>query len=85
MPDTYPDWLLTAPIPVAVDYIILNTPVKVVLAAQFKNTVHRSPNVNIPENIEHQLCVGMKYMFHSKRNVDLIQEAWEDFDNRICW
>ena len=85
MPATYPDWLLTVPLPAAINYIILNTPVNVIEASQFKYHVHRSPGVKMPEDIEFQLSVGMKYMFHSPRNKALLRDAWEDFANRIRW
>ena len=85
MPATYPDWLLTVPLPSAVEYIILNTPVNVILASQFKYHVHRSPGVTMPEDIEFQLSVGMKYMFHGSRNTALLKDAWEDFANHLRW
>jgi hypothetical protein len=69
-PCSYPDWLLTIPLPHAIDYIILNTPVNVVLASQFKNPVHRSPNISLPLEIEQQLSVGMNYMFKKKSKTD---------------
>jgi hypothetical protein len=67
-PSSIPDWLLTVPLPRAVDYIILNTPVDIVLASQFKNCIHRGPNVSLPLSIEQQLSVGMNYMFKRKQN-----------------
>jgi hypothetical protein len=82
---TYPDWLLTIPLPRAIDYIILNTPVNILLASQFKNSIHRGPNVNLPVHIEQQLSVGMNYMFKRKRNSKLIKNAWLDFTERLRW
>jgi hypothetical protein len=84
-PASYPDWLLTVPLPSAINFIILNTPVDVILASQFKYHVHRSPGVNMPEDIKFQLSVGMKYMFHSPRNSSLLKGAWDDFANRLRW
>jgi len=83
IPSSYPDWLLTVSLPRAIDYIILNTPVNIVLASQFKSHVHRSPNVNLPLEIEQQLSVGMNYMFKRKRNTKLIKNAWLDFEQRL--
>jgi len=85
VPSSYPDWLLTVPYPTAINYIILNTPVNIVLASQFKDSIHLSPGVEIPREIEQQLSVGMRFMFHSPRNSKLIKEAWQDFERRIRW
>ena len=85
IPASYPDWLLTVPYPTAINYIILNTPVNIVLASQFKDSIHLSPGVNIPRELELQLSVGMRFMFHSPRNSNLIKEAWQDFERRIRW
>ncbi len=84
-PASYPDQLLMIPFPTAIRYIILNTPVNIILASQFRNNVHRSPGVNIPKEIELDLSVGMRYMFHSQRNSLLIMSAWNDFVRRIRW
>ena len=83
IPSSYPDWLLTVPLPCAIDYIILNMPVNIVLASQFKSHVHCSPNVNLPLEIEQQLNVGMNYMFKRKRNTKLIKAAWLNFEERL--
>ena len=82
---SYPDWLLTIPYPTAINFIILNTPVNIVLASQFKNNIHLSPGVEMPREIEYDLSVGMRYMFHTKRNSALISEAWKDFERRVRW
>src|SRR4030095_8493775 len=84
-PSSFPDWLLTIPFPSAVNYVISNTPVNIILAAQYRNYVHRSPGVNLPQNIEHQLSVGMRYLMHSPRNSQLIKDAWYDFEERLKW
>jgi hypothetical protein len=85
VPSSYPDWLLTVPYPTAINYIILNTPVNIVLASQFKDSIHCSPGVIIPREIELQLSIGSRFMFRSPRNSKLIKEAWNDFDRRIRW
>jgi hypothetical protein len=84
-PTSYPDWLLTIPYPRAISYIILNTPVDIVLASQYRNFVHLSPGVNVPLNIQHQLSVGLRYMFPTPRNEALIWDAWRDFQRRLRW
>jgi len=85
VPSSYPDWLLTVPYPTAINYVILNMPVNIVLTSQFKDSIHLSPSVNIPREIELQLSVGMRFMFHSPRNSTLINDAWQDFECRIRW
>jgi hypothetical protein len=83
IPSSIPDWLLTVPLPHTIDYIILNTPVNIVLASQFKNCIHRGPNISLPLSIEQQLSVGMNYMFKRKQNSDLIKKAWNNFEERL--
>ena len=84
-PSSYPDWLLTIPLPRAMDIIFLNTPIDVIESSRFRNNIHLSTDVAVPLEIQHQLCVGMKFMFHSPRNTELIREAWKDFTERIRW
>ena len=78
-PSSFPDWLLTVPLTEAISYVILNTPVDIILVSQFKNNVHIRPNVEVPTQIQHQLSVGMNYMFKRKCNSNLIKEAYNDF------
>jgi hypothetical protein len=85
VPSSYPDWLLTIPYPTAINYLILNTPVNIVLASQFKDSIHCSPGVDIPREIELQLSVGARYMFRSPRNSQLIWDSWQDFVRRMRW
>lgn len=84
-PSTLPDWLLTVPLPRAINWIILNTSVDVLEAAQFKHYVHVSPGVNLPIDISHSLSVGMKYMSHSPLRTQLLSSAWDDFKRRLRW
>ena len=85
VPSTYPDWLLTVPYRYAISRIILNVPIHVLSASQFKSHVHKSPGVIIPLAMEHQLSVGMNYLFSSPRNTKLIKDAWKDFESRLRW
>ena len=82
-PQTLPDWLLTVPFTQAVELVILNTPVDIINAAQFKNYVHSSPGVNLPDKIAFQLSVGLRYMYHQPLNKKLILESWHDFQRRL--
>jgi hypothetical protein len=85
LPHTYPDWLLTVSLPRAVQIIHLNTSLDILHASLFKNNIHCSTGVNVPLEIQHQLSVGMRFMFHSPRNSKLIRDAWVDFTERIRW
>jgi len=80
-----PDELLTVPYPVAIRSLILSTPVNIIQANSYKYLIHRGPNVTIPKEIELDLSVGMRYMFRSPRNSQLIKEAWFDFVERLRW
>ena len=84
-PNTIPDWLLTVPHPVAIKCIILNTPVNILAAAQFRHYVHCSPGVNLPSDIALNLSVGMRYMHYTPMKRQLLMSAWDDFDRRIRW
>jgi hypothetical protein len=84
-PTLIPDRLLTIPYPDAIRSLILSTPVNIIQANSYKNLIHRGPNVSLPKEIELDLSVGMRYMFHSPRNTRLIKEAWNDFVERLRW
>ena len=85
VPASYLDWLLKVPTSLAVQFVLLNMPVNIIKAAQFKTNVHLSTRVTVPLNIQMQLSVGMKYMFPNPINIKLISKAWLDFEERICW
>jgi hypothetical protein len=84
-PTLIPDSLLTIPYPIAINSLILSTPVNIIQANSYKNLIHRGPNVSLPKEIELDLSVGMRYMFHSPRNTALIKAAWNDFVERLRW
>jgi hypothetical protein len=85
VPSTYPDWLLTIPTPLAINYITFHTPLNVLSVSQYKSLVHVSPGVTLPKEIAYHISVGMRFMFHSKRNSELIMRAWKDFERRLRW
>jgi hypothetical protein len=47
--------------------------------------IHCCPNVSLPLEIELDLSVGMRYMFHSPHNSKLINEAWLGFVDCLRW
>jgi len=80
-----PDALLSVPYDMAVNKLILNTPLNILEANSYKSLIHRGPNVVIPREIELDLSVGFRYMFKSARNTKLIKDAWKDFEERLRW
>lgn len=84
-PNTYPDCWLTIPHPKAVGLLISNTPLYVLEAARFRNNIHLSSDVVVPLELQMQLSVGLKYMFPTKRNEQLILSAYNDFEERLRW
>jgi len=80
-----PDCLLKVPYDAAIKILILNTPVNILQANAYKNLIHRGPNVTLPREIELDLSVGFRYMFHTPRNAKLIKAAWLDFEERLRW
>ena len=84
-PSSLPDSVLTMSSRQAIDYVIRNAPIGVIGAAQFSDLVHTSPGVVVPERIAYSLAVGLKYMYHSRRNADLLYRAYNDFERRIRW
>lgn len=84
-PQTIPDWVLTLPYPVAIGLLLCNIPTSVLYAARFQSNVHLSPGVIIPLHIQHDLSVGMRYLFRTPRNELLIKDAYADFERRIRW
>jgi hypothetical protein len=84
-PLSYLDWLVSLPLPLAISYVKACILLDILAAAQYKNLVHLSPGVTLPIKYHYNLSVGMKYMFHSKQNVNLIKSAYEDFIRRASW
>jgi hypothetical protein len=63
IPSLIPDSLLTVPYNIAINSLILSTPVNIIQANSYKNLIHRGPNVSLPRELELDLSVGMRYMF----------------------
>jgi hypothetical protein len=84
-PSTIPDFLLSVPRPIAIQFLICNTPVNVLLESQYRSYIHTSPGVNLPSEIAFQLSVGMKFMYYRPMKRQLIESAWKDFNRRLHW
>lgn len=82
-PDSIPDHVLMLPYPDMIDYLILRTPIDVILASQFKYSVHLSDGVSLPYRILQMLSTGMNFMFFTPRDSSLVRKAWQDFNRRL--
>jgi hypothetical protein len=84
-PSTIPDWVLTLDYRRALLCIIMNTPVSLVSSLKFMHHVHVSPGVSLPKELSYHLSVGLKYMFPTQQNTNLIYKSYKDFVRRIRW
>src|SRR5258707_6083604 len=84
-PKTMPDFMLTLPLPAAVNIILNNTSLSYLEELKFQQYVHLSPGVTVPRDIAFNLSLGAKYMFHQPTNAELITESWKDFSRRLRW
>jgi hypothetical protein len=84
-PSLIPDYLLDLPIPRACDVIIGKMSIEMISNLSYQQDVHRSPDVHLPRELAYQISVGAKYMFHEPSNVELIRNAWKDFNRRLRW
>jgi hypothetical protein len=84
-PDSYPDEILLIPAPLAIKYIIARAPLQVLEAARFRANVHLGPDVYVPSSLQIHLSAGLKYMFPSRNQPELLREAWNDFEDRLRW
>ena len=84
-PLSLPDVIVNVPLPIAVDEIVRRTPLYIMDALRYRSSIHCGPNVNLPHEIEWDLSVGMKYLFHQPRRSEMIRLAWTDFKRRFRW
>ena len=84
-PSSIPDAWLELLLPQAVDLIIRNTLISIVEASQFWDQIYLGPKVFIPDDIQWDLSVGMKYLFHQSQHNKLIANAWKDFVCCFRW
>src|SRR5271169_900274 len=84
-PSTIPDKVLNYTWDHAVTYVHLHTPIEILEASQYRNSVHCSDGVVVPPEISNDLSLGLKYMFFEPPSKRLIMEAWHEFQNRLRW
>lgn len=75
--------MLTLSVKQQIDYVLLNTSYDVILASRFKDNVHVSPDVHLPDWVQHDLSVGLRYLYFAPTNARLISDAWNDFQRRL--
>ncbi|EMD30437.1 hypothetical protein CERSUDRAFT_101380 [Gelatoporia subvermispora B] len=69
----------------AINLVHAHTPLSILEAARFRNAIHLSPGVVVPRDLQHDLSVGVKYLYYQPRRKQLIMAAWEDFERRLRW
>lgn len=81
----YPDAILTIPFDLAVYIVYSRVPDFVKAATRFRSHVHYGPGVYVPDNIAIHLSAGLKFMFPSRINFDLIKSAYKEFERVMRW
>jgi len=84
-PSLIPDYLLSLPVPKAIDYIVSRMSLEMISNLSYQQDVHQSPGVHLPKELSYQISVGAKYMFHEPSKVELIEKSWQDFNRRLRW
>ena len=80
-----PDEILTLTWDNAISYVLLNSPIRCLLAGLFRKNVHLSTGVSVPLEIQHELSLGLKYMFFKSIDKKLIEQAWSEFQRKLRW
>jgi hypothetical protein len=84
-PSTIPNQVLNYTWDHAVTYVHLHTPIKILEAGQYRNSVHCSEGVVVPPEISNNLSLGLKYMLYTPPNKHLMLDAWNEFQTRLRW
>ena len=85
LPSTLPDKILNYTWKDAISYVHLHIPLDFLEAGRYRNSVHCSDGVTVPQEIANDLSLGLKYMFFSPPNKKLIMQAWSEFQTRLRW
>ena len=85
LPQSLPDEILNYTWDHAVTYVLLHTPLDFLEAGLYRNSVHCSDGVSVPNEISNDLSLGLKYMFFTPPSKKLIMEAWSEFQIRLRW
>jgi len=79
---TYPDWLLTVPLPQATSLIVAQILIVVLESMRYCAAIH-TIECDLPCDISLYLSAGLKYMMPTKYDTDLISKSWNDFVDRL--
>jgi len=85
LPIPIPDKVLTMTWDSAISYVLLNTLISYLSAGLFKSNVHCSTGVVVPPEIQHDLSLGIKYMFFKPLSKELLSETWKNFQIKLRW
>ena len=85
-PLTYPDWFLEIDRDEMCHHIVTRTPLHILEASRFRNTVHLSTGVTMPIELQVHLAVGMKYMLPPTNYAhNALIGQYDDLCNRLLW
>ena len=84
-PSTIPNEVLNYTWDHAVTFVHLHTPIEILEASQYRNSVHCSDGVVVPPEISNDLSLGLKYMLFSPPSKRLILQSWNEFQARLRW
>jgi len=79
---TYPDSLLTVPLPQAMSIIVAQIPIVVLESMRYRATIH-TIDCDLPRDLSLHLLAGLKYMMPTQYNTKLISKSWDDFIDRL--
>ena len=79
---TYPDSLLTVPLPQAAAFILVRTPMIVLESLRYRASIH-TIECELPCELSLHLSAGLKYMLPTVYDKTLISQSWDDFVDRL--
>jgi hypothetical protein len=85
VPSSYPDEILSLPRSIQFTTLLTRAPVQTLEANEFRSLVHVQPGVDVPVAIQHDLSASLKFMFETKIDGTLIQNAYTDLVRRTRW
>jgi hypothetical protein len=85
VPSSYPDEILSLPHTYQVEVLMSRAPVALLDSNRFRSSVHVQPGLDVPLAIQHDLSASLKFMFETKIDKDLIQNAYTDLMRRLRW
>lgn len=84
-PSTYPDLITEINLPDAITCIMWKTPVEVLEFNRTRANVHIQEGLVVPYNVIQVISSGKKFLLPITPNINLVFEAWKDFESRLRW